>query len=622
MAIDKPTSSDNETTVERRPLWTIRTKREWFALVTFLVVHCIVFVYAASVQMKHLNLSAAAGGQMPYLEYAKHIAEEGMPAWYGDHNRMPLVPSLLSVWHTDHWSAFVQRSKWFSVAMSTLILLAVSFLAFYVWPSLVAAAFCAIFAFTVLLSRASFVQAELPYYGLSFFSWLMLCRLLSQPTIKLAVVAGLTLGLAYLTKASAWPMLPAYIFIVLVRHIYFTLRKQHSNKTKSAINSVGSWRYVAVATLMFFVTVWPYVWHNYQQFGRPFYNVNSTFFMWCDSWSEAKAFADANPIGDSYPDATSDTIPSAGQYVRSHTIAQMWARWRYGLSTLFQLAYQGAYTKYLMISVGFCCVMTWRLRRGLDSMIKVHGSALLFSAVCFTGYLLVYAWYVPVAYGDRFILSLITPLLFGTLWIPFHLSRHQSTGQRPRNMTFWMNSLSVALLGLLMFDSLISIRKTLYEPTRQFVRFYYNESRELLSAGNLAEASRGLRGVAQLDPDFAQARLDLGMLALTNGQVREAIRWLREAVSLDSLNADMWNSLGSAYMAADELYQGIEAFQRAVDLDPTFAIAWYNLGGAHSSVGSSRHARAAYDKLLTLDKKLAGQLHQLIPDETSPVSAP
>ncbi len=616
------TTIDNQAPAERQPTGAVRSKSQWLALAAFMSLLCIVFVYAACVQAKHLNLSAAAGGQMPYLDYAKNIAEGGVPAWYGDHNRMPLVPTLLASLHTDDWSAFVARSIWFSITLSTLVLLGVGGLAFYMLPTRLAAAFIAIFAFTILMSRASFVQAELLYYSLSFFSWLLLCQLLHKPTAKLACAGGLTLGLTYLTKASAWPMLLAFLLTMIASQLFSFFRK-HRDETSIPVRSISkSWRCSVIVVVSFFLIVSPYVWRNYQQFGKLFYNVNSTFFMWCDSWPEAKTFADAYPIDDSVPDASDDNLPSFGHYWRTHTASQMLHRLRYGLATLFQLAIQGAYFKYLAIGLGFCCLMIWRFRLRLIPTLKAHSSALLFSTICFAGYLLAYAWYVPVAYGDRFILSLYTPLLFVTLWIPLSLVNHQPIVRRRFVTSLYVNSFAALLFCLLVIDGAFSIRKSLYEPTPNFVRFYYNESKELLHAGNRDEAVRGFLGVARLDSKFALARVDLGMLALTAGQTQEAITWLLEAVSIDSNSADAWNSLGSAWSAAGDFHQGINAFQHAVELNPAFAMAWYNLGGAYSQIGSMSEAQAVHANLMSLDRNLARQLAQLLPEDSSATSEP
>ncbi len=616
------TMSDCPAVAKHAPSQVRRTKGQWFSLAAYWFLLCVVFVYAAIVQAKNLNLSAAAGGQMPYLDYAKNIAEGGMPVWYGDHNRLPLVPTLLAFVYTDDWPTFVTRSIGFSITLSTIVLLGVSALAFRLLPSLSAAAFSAIFAFTVLLSRASFVQAELLYYGLSFLSWLLMCRLLQKPTGWLAGVAGLTLGLTYLTKASAWPMMLTFLLTMIVSQLWLWLgRRQCENSIRDKQVS-RSWGCAGIFIAVFFLTVSPYVWHNYQQFGRVFYNVNSTFFMWCDSWPEAKAFADAYPIGDSFPDASEEVIPSFDQYWRSHTASQMITRLRYGLATLFQLAIHGVYFKYLAISLGFCGLMTWRLRRGFIPAIKSHALALLFSATCFMGYLLAYAWYVPVAYGDRFVLSLYTPLLFAILWWPVILSNHQMANRSRFHPRLWINSFSAIMLGLLVLDGVFSIRKSLIEPTPNFVRFYYNESRELLYAGNRDEAVQGFLGVAKLDPNFAPARVDLGMMALTAGHSQRATRWLGEAVTIDPNSADAWNSFGSAWSAAGDFHQGIDAFQHAVELNPAFAIAWYNLGGAYSQVGSWGEAKAVHAKLMTLDRNLAKQLSQLLPAESEATFEP
>ena len=67
------------------------------AVLLFWLLAAGLYVAAGARQSARLNLSAAAGGQYPYLKYAEGIARDGPGAYFGDRNRMPLVPALLSM---------------------------------------------------------------------------------------------------------------------------------------------------------------------------------------------------------------------------------------------------------------------------------------------------------------------------------------------------------------------------------------------------------------------------------------------------------------------------------------------------------------------------------------------
>lgn len=60
----------------------------------------------------------------------------------------------------------------------------------------------------------------------------------------------------------------------------------------------------------FLVVVFPYIRTSKERFGRYFYNVNSTFYMWYDSWDEAERGTKAHGDRDGWPNMPADQIPS------------------------------------------------------------------------------------------------------------------------------------------------------------------------------------------------------------------------------------------------------------------------------------------------------------------------
>ena len=171
----------------------------------------VVYVWAAWLQKDRVNLSASAGGQYPYLVCADAIAKEGSSKIFGDRNRMPLYPALLSSVHDDNWDAFVDKSAWFAIASSVVVLIGVGILSYLTLSVWLASALTLATVVCVFIYNASFVQAELTYYGLLFASWLLLCRVLLRPHPGWAVLSGVAVGLTYLTKGAALPIIPAFL---------------------------------------------------------------------------------------------------------------------------------------------------------------------------------------------------------------------------------------------------------------------------------------------------------------------------------------------------------------------------------------------------------------------------
>src|SRR5204862_4619745 len=80
----------------------------------------------------------------------------------------------------------------------------------------------------------------------------------------------------------------------------------------------------------FGLIVFPYERTSKRLYGHYFFNVNSAYYMWCDSWPEALAFTEAWRAGKVAP----DQAPSPSKYWREHSLAQIIERLARGVKTL------------------------------------------------------------------------------------------------------------------------------------------------------------------------------------------------------------------------------------------------------------------------------------------------
>ena len=603
----------------------MKIKRTHIVLLALYLLAVALYLCAAVRQKSALNLSATAGGQYPYLIYAKGVATEGVTRFVGDRNRMPLLPTLLSLVYDENWDTFVARSAWFSIVSSLVILTIIAVAAHLFLPPWPAAALTLAAMFGAFLEQASFVQAELLFYGLFFVSWWLLVSVMRRPDLLRAIVAGVCVGLAYLTKASALPLLVSFTFFAVIQAVGLAGRSTDSTAAdKQTTTPMRAGRILlstAGVLLCFVLTVFPYIRENKARFGQYFYNVNSTFFMWCDSWDEALTFQKEYRITQQYPDAPPEEIPGPANYWRTHSFGQILHRLSGSTGTGETAAQRSAGEWYLFlyilplaVVVGFVSLsdreQTIRLR--LQALGFANGLVAAFCVATFVGYLLLYNWYGVIGYGQRFFLSLFVPIVGVFFWLWVEVSR----GRRPIRFLRFVAPISDWIaLGLIVFviiDAAIFLPAAVARPTKSFVAFYYNESLERQSAGDLVESTRGFEGVLRLDPAFAPARLSLGMNMLMTDRTDEAVEHLSEAVRLKPDHADAHNSLGSALIRAGRTEEATSVFQRATQLAPNFATAWYNLGGTHCMRGAYDEAEAVRNHLTHLDPNLAGQLAAFI----------
>ncbi len=595
-----------------------KTHFQFILLTAFWLIVGSVYVWGGCRQQESVNLSATSGGQYPYLMNAKEMAEKGPLEFFGDRNRMPLYPALLATVYVDDWDSFVSRAGWFAIATSVIVLVALGAISYRTLRPWAATVLTLIAAVCIFIYKASFVQAELLYYGLFFASWLVTCRLVDRPTVGYAMLAGALMGSTYLTKASALLLLMVYVATSVGAIVFDLLRKNQETKSSQcnegkrqivkpwqAITSIG----LTIAT--FLLVVSPYILDNKERFGQYFYNVNSEFFMWCDNWPQAQRFAQQFPIDKQYP-SSSESVPSLSTYMHTHSLSDIVQRLLYGTKELLKMATRSPAGKYIALTLVFLAIGMHARRNGPLMLWRENRRQIIYFACIFAAYFLVYAWFVPIGFGDRFILSLVMPILFASFWIVarrhYHNDWQPTINTTPPLQTALLSIMTIMLLA----EGSYVVAQDRYILDKTFVSFYFNETRELHHKANLREARKGYTGVIEIDPTFAPAHVGLGVIALQEGKPNNAIKSFSEAVTIDPKSAEAFNGLGSAYVAIGRHNDAIQAFRSAIEISPDFAMAWFNLGGTHHSQGELNNAREARDHLENLDKKLASQLTELI----------
>ncbi len=116
-------------------------------------------------------------------------------------------------------------------------------------------------------------------------------------------------------------------------------------------------------------------------------------------------------------------------------------------------------------------------------------------------------------------------------------------------------------------------------PAVEFYRVFDHAS-ELSDGGDFEAAVQKWRQAAQLGPDNASARLNLGIALAETDQIDEAIIRYREALALDPGYAEVYNNLGSALARQGKLDEAIEHYRKSAEIDPESAEVHNNLAVA------------------------------------------
>ena len=409
-----------------------------------LAVLGILVLYGMEAHARRDQKSAPAtlGDQGAYLGYARHLYESNYTVTE-DRNRMPVYPFLLSFIYRPGMTEdeFLVRAQGFTVNLSIVLLLLLFFIYRKFFPPLPAIALLAATAFGVFIYRAGRAQVELLFYFVSFCAFVLLLQLFARPSWWLALLAGVTTGLAHLTKASILPGLALWT-IVFVGQILVFFR-------------ANPWRRLGMLALVvggFLAVIFPYIQTSKRVYGSYFYNVNSTFVMWCDSSTEAFEFLNAHGDKDQWREVPPEQRPSFQKYWREHSLRQMAQRIINGSRDLVtrHLRAIGFY-KFVLALVIAALVLCARHRQEARALIARNPFAAIFSLLYLGGYFLLFAWYGAIASDVRFVLSIFLPFIFAgsTFLICLGRNRVVSVGGRtfPLEQAF-----ATLLLGLAMVD--------------------------------------------------------------------------------------------------------------------------------------------------------------------------
>jgi len=104
-----------------------------------------------------------------------------------------------------------------------------------------------------------------------------------------------------------------------------------------------------------------------------------------------------------------------------------------------------------------------------------------------------------------------------------------------------------------------------------------------------------------LNPDYAEARGNLGTILMTRGLNDEAIVHLKAALRVNPNNAEAINSLGNALRAKGQYDGALAEYDKALAQAPDYATALNNKALTLALIGRNDEARGLYRRLLALE---------------------
>ena len=116
--------------------------------------------------------------------------------------------------------------------------------------------------------------------------------------------------------------------------------------------------------------------------------------------------------------------------------------------------------------------------------------------------------------------------------------------------------------------------------------------------GRLADAIARLTEAVELDPDFFDARVNLGNAFVDAGEAEAALPHYRHALALEPSSASVHNNLGNAHRELRQPAAALAAYRRALELDPGHERARSNVGNILKDLGDTDGAIDAFRQSL------------------------
>ena len=123
-------------------------------------------------------------------------------------------------------------------------------------------------------------------------------------------------------------------------------------------------------------------------------------------------------------------------------------------------------------------------------------------------------------------------------------------------------------------------------------------------ASNPEAAISAFQETLSIQPSFALAHRDLGMLLLQKGRFADAASHLEKAASLGLTHPKLYNFLGIAYSRTGRYRDAVKVYDKALAQEPDFAEAHLNLSYAYQKLNRPGEARAEYQTACRLQSDL------------------
>ena len=133
-----------------------------------------------------------------------------------------------------------------------------------------------------------------------------------------------------------------------------------------------------------------------------------------------------------------------------------------------------------------------------------------------------------------------------------------------------------------------------------------------MQAGREGEALEAFEAALRLDPGFAKAHFNRGVILGRLGRLAEAAEAFRAVIRETPDDGQAWYNLGNCHDGLGEAVPALEAWERALALEPGLAAAHFNRGMLLLERGDAQGAERHRQALADVDPEAAATLARAI----------
>ena len=359
--------------------------------------------------------------------------EGSLYPWYSDGTRNPLFPWIAAALLDANDPAFFEKGKKLNVVFAICGTAAIGVFFSRRLSPLASFNATALASLAALLPISTFFGAEAIFLVLFLFVCACGMRLLNENPVRLYLILGVLIALAWLAKSSTTPFLGLFVVFSIGRLLLDLAFKQnlpwHLRAPGWSARRFGIG--LALCAAAYFALISPRLLHAQRAWGSPFYSLPS-FWFWADDWETCvRKYADCRKVR--LAELPIEEQPTMIGYFHRHDISDALLRLEKGatvrLGQLFHpegkwrlsferkgkpkriiLPHRGLY----LIGLGGLTLVvgTLAIAQGRLKLVGPITLPVLLGLATFIFYILITGWYLPTGPGHRFIMTLYLPLLW------------------------------------------------------------------------------------------------------------------------------------------------------------------------------------------------------------------